>query len=330
VCNRSTGECLDEGEVIYVDKDDDDCASDGGGTREAPFCVLQDAVDEAKNTVRDAILVEAPDSATDYYESVDLIDAGTVGIVARGEVRVAATNGGGSAIYLTSGTVLSVDGLELFNQAQGGKGVSCAGSASEPSVLSLRNSFVHDNAQVGIEAYECTLLLDGNTVTGNSDGGVWIKQSAFTVTNNLIANNGDSLSSFGGVMIDTPGDPQVFQYNTVAANLGNYGVCGGVQCVHPVEIRNSIVYGNDNDELDSNCTPHYCLIEDDSGATGSNNIRGQSPSFVTTSFGDYRIEDNPPSPCIDAADPGSTVDHDIDGQSRPLGGGYDIGADEAG
>jgi uncharacterized repeat protein (TIGR01451 family) len=51
------------------------------------------------------------------------------------------------------------------------------------------------------------------------------------------------------------------------------------------------------------------------------------PAFVDPDNGDYHI--GPGSAAIDAGlDAG--VDHDIDGEPRPLGGGYDLGADEAG
>ena len=43
--------------------------------------------------------------------------------------------------------------------------------------------------------------------------------------------------------------------------------------------------------------------------------------------GDYHLASG--SPCIDAGDPASTLDHDVAGQARPQGSGPDIGADEA-
>jgi parallel beta-helix repeat protein len=315
--------------VIYVDKDDADCTNDGGGTRAAPFCVLQDAVDEARDTLKDAILVEAPDAETDYYAPVAMSDAGPVWLVSRtGVAGVKGKDADTPVVFLSGDTQLVLDGIKIYYGLGNGAGIRCVGTTSDPT-LTVFGSTITDNAGAGVLVTDCTVTLEGNTLTGNAGGGVSLSSCGFTVTNNFITGNGPT-STIGGVKIDVPGTPQVFQYNTVAGNFVSSGVAGGIRCVDPVEIRNSIVYGNTNDELATDCTPRSCLIEDSSGAVGENNIRGQSPSFVDALNGDYHIEDSPPSICIDAADSDWPTDHDVEGDARPQGGGYDIGADEAG
>ncbi len=59
------------------------------------------------------------------------------------------------------------------------------------------------------------------------------------------------------------------------------------------------------------------------GFTGVGNIK-ENPQFITG--GDYHLSAS--SPCIDMANPGNAPDIDIDGELRPQGNGYDIGADE--
>jgi uncharacterized repeat protein (TIGR01451 family) len=61
-------------------------------------------------------------------------------------------------------------------------------------------------------------------------------------------------------------------------------------------------------------------------STGTVNLWGD-PAFVSPTNGDYHIGLG--SAAIDAG-VGTGVDHDIDGDPRPLGSGYDLGADELG
>ena len=60
---------------------------------------------------------------------------------------------------------------------------------------------------------------------------------------------------------------------------------------------------------------------------GSNNRTGD-PRFKGES--DYHLSTQPRSRCIDAADSESTVDQDLEHNSRPQGGGFDMGAYEDG
>jgi hypothetical protein len=59
-------------------------------------------------------------------------------------------------------------------------------------------------------------------------------------------------------------------------------------------------------------------------STGSVDVQGE-PDFVDPDNGDYHIARN--SAARDAGVDGG-VRHDVDGDPRPLGNGYDIGADE--
>ena len=46
-------------------------------------------------------------------------------------------------------------------------------------------------------------------------------------------------------------------------------------------------------------------------------------------FWDLHLKTSPLSPCIDQVSAGGLAEKDIDGDGRPLGASYDIGADEA-
>lgn len=300
VCNRAAGECLEESEVIYVD---DDGATDGNGTPGNPFQTLQeglDAITDGKTT----LLLSAG-----TYAHFAIEDVPVVWVIGKEEgVTLKASFTAAPTVKLQGESSLLVENVEITSEGGTGAGVDCAGETDVHPVITILDS----------------------TITGNNGGGVSLTSCGFTIRNNFITGNGPT-AAIGGLRISGTTEPRIFEYNTVAGNFVSSGVSGGVRCDDAAEIRNSIIYGNSNDELESDCTAHFCLIEDTSGAVASsNNIREQSPSFINSGGGNYHIEDSPPSLCIDAANSAWPVDHDIDGDERPLGGGYDIGADEAG
>ncbi|MGB9776913.1 MAG: choice-of-anchor Q domain-containing protein [Anaerolineae bacterium] len=64
----------------------------------------------------------------------------------------------------------------------------------------------------------------------------------------------------------------------------------------------------------------------DNGIPGTNPVYGD-PCFLNLAGGNYHL--SPGSAAVDAGVTEPTITTDIDGDPRPLGAGYDIGADEA-
>jgi len=90
------------------------------------------------------------------------------------------------------------------------------------------------------------------------------------------------------------------------------------------KIVNSILWGNNGGEIShegSSIAVTYSDIQ--GGYSGTGNI-DQAPLFVGS--GDYHLTAF--SPCIDTGTSDGAPDRDIDGNSRPLGAGYDMGVDE--
>ena len=178
-----------------------------------------------------------------------------------------------------------------------------------------------------------SLTLSRVVIFGNQGGGISISGGQFDITNCVIAGNGSAQTSFGGVRFDQiDNGRRRFEFNTVADNVAKDGTSVGVVCTlvtQPLTFSNNIVYGNQiggtrTQVGGANCNWVYSDIGPDT-LSGTGNIN-TDPLFTNPSQNDFHIQ--PTSPVKGKADPGATVRIDIDGETRPQGGGYDMGADE--
>jgi parallel beta-helix repeat protein len=173
--------------------------------------------------------------------------------------------------------------------------------------------------------------------TGNLGGGVYLYHADATLINNVIANN--QTTGLGGGLLIEQCSP-LLAHTTIARNTGGDGSgvyvteWGGplsspvftntILAAHAVGIH--VTPGNTvtleatlwGSGTWSNATPVVGNVISSTNVTGA-------PAFVNPDAGDYHI--GPTSKAIDAGvNAGITVD--VDGESRPAGSGYDIGADE--
>jgi parallel beta-helix repeat protein len=320
--------CLAEAEIWYVD--DDTCPAAGDGSLATPFCALQDAVDAATPGKSAVWVFEGT------YAPIDVVDVTSLWIVGETGAEILASFTSDPAVRLSGTTDLTLEGIAIRSEGGTGLGIECNGNSTVQPTLTARGCTIENNAAGGVTASSCTVTLDGNTITGNSGsgvsassstatldgntitgnsgGGINLSESEFTVVNNVIALNGGPSAAIGGVSIYQPGSVAEFAFNTVVENDAS-SEAGGIYCVQAATIESSLVYDNTDGDLSASCTASYSWTtsDGDPGLAGS---------------GDYHLA--PGSPCIDAGNPAATLDHDIDGQSRPQGTAPDIGADEAG
>ncbi len=170
-------------------------------------------------------------------------------------------------------------------------------------------------------------ILDGFVIkNGNSSfgGGILVLNgSSPLIINNIITSN--TANSGGGIGCDLS-SPTIMN-NTVTNNTATAG--GGLSCLNYAypEVTNTILWGNEEEialDTSSSAAVTYCNVEGD--YSGSGNINAD-PLFIDATNNNDHIQST--SPCIDRGtnDELAPVD-DIDGDSRPGGERYDIGADE--
>ncbi|MBA3456872.1 MAG: right-handed parallel beta-helix repeat-containing protein [Deltaproteobacteria bacterium] len=232
----------------------------------------------------------------------------------------------GSGILFSGGNLTVLDSSVYQNTTNG--------ISATAGMLTVRDSSVYENPTSGITAVGTGLLTIGSSViafngtTGTAGVGLSIN-SDFSITNTIIAANGGTLSTQGGVVLATSNPAAVFQFNTVANNRSSAGVAlgkRGINCTAAaVALTNSIVADND---VAGACTVTYSLTA--AAIAGTGNKVGD-PMFLDVGSnalvaGFYRIATG--SPARDSANPAATLAVDIDGDPRPTGAA-DMGADEA-
>jgi len=224
--------------------------------------------------------------------------------------------GGGVAALGGSGRITLSD-----NQIQGNKGT--------PSGSGFGGGFY---AQFGAHTLMANLVVTNAASAGD---GLYLETGfALTLTNNLLVQNAGEGASFDG-NATYPSSGRL-AHNTFAQN-GDRGI--RLMDYVTVTLTNNVIVSHTTGiyvSSGSTATLQATLWGTGTWAngtdwvalgtilTGTVNIWGD-PAFVAPDAGDYHI--GPASAAIDAGvDAG--VATDIDGDTRPIGSGYDIGADE--
>jgi len=188
----------------------------------------------------------------------------------------------------------------------------------------------------GVYLDQVTSWLDSNTILDNKaiaglfgrGGGIRLNNcSAFTLTNNIIARNKASELGSGVAIAYSNGQ---LAHNTIAENLFGDGIGVRVDSAgYDVVLYNNIIVshtvGISNTNPASTVEAKYTLFE----GNGTNYGTGVNSTYEIPGpallLANYHL--SPGSAAIDAGvDAGVTTD--IDGDPRPIGLGFDIGADE--
>jgi uncharacterized repeat protein (TIGR01451 family) len=253
-----------------------------------------------------------------------------------------ATNQGGG-LWIRGDAMLSGNTI-ISNTASYGGGLVLDLSDATLSGNTVSGNTATGQYGGGLAMSGSDAMLSGNTFSSNSSarygGGLFLWSGNPTLTNNVIADNHANIAGSGLYIFGS--SPQLL-HTTIARNTGGNGsgvhVTDWVGTYSTAALTNTILVSHTvgvyvatgnavrlegtlwGSESWANTTDW-----DGSGTviTGTVNLWGD-PSFLNPDYRDYHIGSD--SAAIDVGvDAGVTVD--IDGEPRPAGTGYDIGADE--
>ncbi|MGD2146389.1 MAG: NosD domain-containing protein [Anaerolineae bacterium] len=271
------------------------------------------------------------------------------GLVGQNDIfgNLAHSSGGGmQASTGTAGlTVVENEFYDNVSETGNGGGLSLSGVTN---ARVMGNRVGHNEASQGGGIALTTVgtaTLEGNQVYSNSvshygGGGYLYNSEPFTMVNNVIVGNA-ALSAGGGLYLTALAGRQRFGYlihNTLADNRrGNGGQAVYLQDHSTLNLTNNIIAGHTvalyarPGYSNAMTADHTLFFNNDSDTGGSSvlskyAIAGQDPGFVDPDGWDYHIRLG--SPAVDAGTAIPWLADDVDGDSRPYGDGYDIGADE--
>jgi len=272
---------------------------------------------------------------------------GTADALVTGNTVLSNTAREGAGLYVSASNVTLSANVFRGNSATGGSGLGGAmwvSGIGHPVTVTgnLISGNTAESGGGGIYVYHSGATLERNVIVGNSahlGGGVLVDTDATArATNNVICDNEAVAGAGMWIQSATPH----LLHNTIARNRGNDGsgiYVAGSQGWSTVFLTDTIVVSHTvgitvaaghtvRMEATLWGTGTWANETDWGGAgqilTGTHNVWGD-PAFVDPGAGDYHIGSR--SAARDAGlDAG--VDEDLDGEPRPEGGGYDIGADE--
>ncbi len=288
--------------------------------------IIVASVNGAQNTIIDA---QGLGSAVVFSNS-EANNSVLNGFTVRGG---AATYGGG--IYCMGASPTIVDCIIQNNTASYGGGIACNQNASPEiiNVMILNNNAQDSGGGIYAEANSMPQItgcvISANVSAGNGGGIVCYHSSSIGIVNSNIVNN--TAGGDGGAVCAQWGS-----YPSITnCTIGNNAAAGNGGALYAAfssvyNVTSSILWGDSAggipNEISLGATGagasvSYSDIEN--GWSGTGNIN-TDPLFAGA--GDYHL--TALSPCIDAGLPAAYPPDDIDGDLRPQGAGYDMGADE--
>lgn len=253
----------------------------------------------------------------------------------------------GRVLYVAPDTAVTVQNLHLINgnaltstvqfaPRQGG-GIYNRGTLTATIVTLYGNAA--DNGAGVYQSNQGELLLERSMLHSNNatnQGGAIFLNGTAAVQNNFIYEN-QTLDEGGGGLYHAAGTATIW-HNTFFGNSAGNGEGGGLYlAAADVTVGNNIVDSSTGSGI--HATPNglnirFNNVVNNSGGEYSGNAVDQAggisetPLYIAAALGDFHLQDS--SPGVDAGDPASLIENDIDGGSRPINQGFDIGADEIG
>ena len=241
------------------------------------------------------------------------------------------SQGGGGAVYVAGSPAVTLTGNAVYLNRD-------EATLIDNQIWGNRTSNVSDGGGIAIRSHS-SAMLRRNTIIGNAAyrnaGGLFVgDQSDVTLVNNVIADNTCCTSPWaGGAGIWLGNGDHLLVHNTFANNQGGDGAA--IRLYGDTVLTNTIVASHTvglNVVAEVTAKLEGTLWHNNDQAaggpgtivSGTVNLHGD-PAFVDPATGDYHLQNS--SLAIDAG-VRSDVGEDIDGDTRPRGLTYDLGADE--
>ncbi|PYU92591.1 MAG: hypothetical protein DMG25_11805, partial [Acidobacteria bacterium] len=239
-----------------------------------------------------------------------------------------------NAIY-TAGNATQIIGNNVHS-VQNSNGCSSTGGGGivvDSTNAQVIGNYAHDNGPSSACNYIHGIYIANSSNPGsgayvannisfrNSGWGIqlWHSATQETLVNNTIFNN-----LTGGIVVGAGSGSGVTDDNTVVSNnivYNNPGTDGGI-----VEEGSTGTHNTYTDNLVFGNTPVNISLQNGLTATGTVSANPLFVNFSGTTTGDYHLQSS--SPAIDVGTSTSAPTTDYDGNTRPQGGAWDIGAYE--
>ena len=253
----------------------------------------------------------------------------------------------GGGLFIGGSPTLS-NNVIFDNESTGSGGGIYIGGGSPILVFNTIYSNTTFDWGGGIYKWDGSAILRSNTIYSNTGprggGGIYNYDGPLTLQNNMIHRNRTAGGFDGGGVYIVLTNTVILENNTIYSNTAENGFGGGiyVQFGSPV-ISNSIVVSNtgfvgggiakggvgaftiDYNNVWGNValspgTDNYYAV-----TAGVHSI-SSDPKFVDATNSNFHL--NSGSPCINSGDPNTSLNSDFEGNKRPSGSGYDMGAYE--
>ena len=328
-----------EGDCDDIDPDVSPDAVEGA--IDDPTCSdgIDNDCDGLTDTDAECIAILVPDEQSTIQDAIDAASPGNTILISQGIYRENIDFMGKDV------TVHGVDGpiKTIIDGDRVGSVVAFTSGETEEAVLdgfTLRNGsgtfiilapFIGFGSYVGGGIYleNSSPTITNCMITNNYaylGGGLYLRGSSPTITNSMIVRNRATGLAHGGGGLYLEDSSPTITHCTVGSNFaGQYG--GAIFCDNASpRITNSILWGNSaiyGSEIHVySGSPAVTYSDVEGGWSGEGNIDA-NPAFA----GAVTFHLGPGSPCIDSGTDAG-VNTDMDGQRRPWGAGFDMGADE--